>query len=146
MSFENIYCVSPPDARHVGKCIEIWPRCPYPYEIFESEDLRDYCEFVTLPPMDEGGMGMVGHEIPVEMVVESGVRVGERYEVRLSEGGLGCVWWDFISGEVLEGEGVSVERWSRRKDDDGEGVRRGGQPSMLALVDEGGVVGFEVVD
>ena len=156
-SFADINCTTDPTKR-----IVVWPT-GWPQYRWDSEDLRDAWDFVTIPPPGQGSLE-VRHEVPRGKIEAAGVVAGERYRVSLTDKCLGTWWFAFARLEELEG--VRLSAWQSAEDDErmnkadpeyfeeqakerrekfGDGPSSMGEdPSALAMVLESGEAGFSI--
>ncbi|MCJ1473599.1 hypothetical protein MMC13_002250 [Lambiella insularis] len=136
-SYHDIICVSPSPAS--GSAPKTIPLMPHYWlnEIWDSENLGAFFEFVTIPSQISGGEFVRELEVPHEKVRAAGVESGERYVVRLTDKCLGTTWWCF--GERADTGGRRLGRWiggDEGLDRWSQWVERGEEPRELALVDE----------
>ena len=137
------------------KQIDIQPRFPHRRNVYISDNMADYCEFITIPSVESGTAITVRHTVPQEKILEAKLQKGEKYRIELSNKCLGTIWWMFGPDPRGGREGVKLKEWIDREDDpeewaeaienDDENVFRGERYQDLALVDETEEATFEVV-
>ena len=137
------------------KQIDIQPRFPWPHYVFESDNIADYWEFITIPSIESGTAVTVRHTVPQEKILEAKLQKGEKYRIELSNKCLGTIWWMFGPDPRGGKEGVKLKSWIDPEDDseewaeaienDDENVFRGERYKDLALVDETEGAIFEII-
>ena len=124
---------------------------PRPHYTWDPSDLAASWDFVTIPAQDTTVPYLtITHATPVDRCRETGLIVGERHRVSLTERGLGARWWGFGSLDAeLKGLKLKQQRRLRMSTTRGEGRQDenayGEKPEQLNLLVEGGGAEFDVV-
>ena len=137
------------------KQIDLQPRFPHRRNVYESDNIADYWEFITIPSLESGTTVTVRHTVPQEKILEAKLQTGEKYRIELSNKCLGTIWWMFGPDPRGGKEGVKLKSWIGPEDDpeeraealenDDENVFRGERDRDLALVDETEEAVFEII-